>query len=99
MTESIIALLASASAVPRACRGPWSAAHQAATRTITRSLTHGPVAGRRHGQVFVGTPLAEVLNALRPPVHQGGAEPRVHRRCRWWTQVPRRSAHFPRTGL
>jgi hypothetical protein len=29
------------------------------------------------------TPIAEVLNALRPLVHQSGAEPRVHRRCRW----------------
>jgi hypothetical protein len=28
-------------------------------------------------------PLAEVLNALRPLVHQRGAQPRVHHRCHW----------------
>src|SRR6266851_4300608 len=65
MTESITALLASASAVPRACRGPLSAAHQAATRTITRTLTHGHVAGRRHGHVFVGQQLGPVDDELR----------------------------------
>jgi hypothetical protein len=41
MTESITALLASACAVPRSCRGAWSAAHQAASRTLTPTLTHG----------------------------------------------------------
>src|SRR6266851_5028261 len=35
MTESITALLASARAIPCACRGPWSAAHKATTRTVT----------------------------------------------------------------
>ena len=65
MTESITALLASARAVPRACRGPWSAAHQAATRTITPTLTHGHVAGRRHGHVFVGQQLGPVDDELR----------------------------------
>jgi len=54
MTESITALLASARAVPRTCRGAWSAAHQATTRTVTRTLTPGHVAGQRHAQVFVG---------------------------------------------
>ncbi len=65
MTESITALLASARAVPRACRGPRSAAHQAATRTITPTLTHGHVAGRRHGQVFVGQQFGPVDNEPR----------------------------------
>ena len=27
--------------------------------------------------------IPDVLNALRPPVHQGGVEPRVRRPCRW----------------
>jgi hypothetical protein len=65
MTKSITALLASARAVPRACRGPWSAAHQAATRTLTPTLTHGHIAGRRHGQVFVGQQLGPVDDELR----------------------------------
>src|SRR5207244_10041489 len=65
LTESITALLARAGAVPRSCRRPWSAAHQAATRTITRTLTHGHVAGRRHSQVFVGHQLGAVDNELR----------------------------------
>ncbi len=65
MTESITALLASARAIPRACRGPWSAAQQATTRTVTRTLTHGHIAGRRHSQVFVGHQLGGVDNELR----------------------------------
>ena len=65
MAESITALLASARAVPRACRGAWSAAHQAATRTITRTLTHGHVAGRRHSQVFIGQQFGPVDDELR----------------------------------
>ena len=64
-TESITALLASARAIPSACRGPWSAAHQAATRTITPSLTPGHVAGRRYGQVFVRRQSGPVNNKLR----------------------------------
>jgi hypothetical protein len=54
MTESITALLASTCAVPRSCRGPRSAAYQAASRTITPTLTYGQLAGRCPGQVFVG---------------------------------------------
>src|SRR6266851_552329 len=65
MTESITALLASARAIPRACRGPWTAAHQAATQTITRTLTHGHVPGRRHDHVFVVQQLGPVDDELR----------------------------------
>jgi hypothetical protein len=48
MTKSVTALLASTRAIPRACRRPRSTAHQAATGTLTPTLTHGHVAGRRH---------------------------------------------------
>ena len=36
------------------------------------------------GWIVLGeTPIADVLNALRPLVHQCGAQPRVQHRCRW----------------
>src|SRR5207244_7488965 len=65
LTESITAFLARACAVPRACRRPWSAAHQAAAWTITPTLTHGHIAGPRHGQVFVGQQLGSVDDELQ----------------------------------
>ena len=70
MTESITALLASACAVPRSCRRAWSAAHQAASRTLTPTLTHGHVVGRRHDQVFIGQRFGPVDDELR--VRLGG---------------------------
>jgi hypothetical protein len=46
MTEPITALLVSSATVLRACRRCGFATHQAATLTITRTLTPGRVAGR-----------------------------------------------------
>src|SRR6266849_53108 len=79
MTESITALLARASAVLRACRGPWSAAHQAATRTITPTLTHGHIAGGRHSQMFVGQQLGPVDDDLHVVLDR--AQRNTHFRC------------------
>ena len=71
MTESITALLASARTVPCACRRARSTAHQAASRTITRTLTHGQSAGRRNGHVFVGHHLGPVRR--RTASHAGSS--------------------------
>jgi hypothetical protein len=46
MAEPVTALLVSPPTVLRACRRRVFATHQAATLTITRTLTHGRVAGR-----------------------------------------------------
>jgi hypothetical protein len=51
MSKSVTALLASARAISRTCRRPRSAAHHTASRTITPTLTHGHLAGRRHRDV------------------------------------------------
>jgi len=46
MAEPVTALLVSSPTVLRACRRRVFATHQAATLTITRTLTHGRVVGR-----------------------------------------------------
>ena len=51
MAEPVTALLARSLTVMRAPGGQVAAAHHAAARTITRTLTHGHVAGR--GQPFL----------------------------------------------
>lgn len=77
MTESITALLASARAVPRACRRPWSAARQAATRTITPTLTPGHVAGRRQWPTSVRRAAARPVRsrAVRRAGYYLGQQP------------------------
>jgi len=49
MAEPVTVLLAGTRTVPSARRRKVPAAHDAAARTITRSLTHGRVGRRRHG--------------------------------------------------
>src|SRR5712692_11858745 len=65
MPKAKSALFAPIVAIASAHRPPWLSAEQAAVRTVTRSVTHGDLAGARHAWLSRNRCLGESAEPLR----------------------------------
>src|SRR6266851_2004571 len=58
-----------------------------------------PLHSEEHWDVLGTSTIPDVLNALRPLVHQHGAEVRLPHRCRWQMELAWPPVRFPVTDL